>query len=199
MNSCQCLGRVRRPAFSSRLYSGVAGKGVSRPKIGRPGGQVRTCSRVRSAAPTVSLSMPKINDVMAYTLRCASRSSTAAYSPGLLNPLFTSFRLAGSMDSMPIKIHLPPEAAIRSTSSSSRNKLAQQRLRTLDVDGEIIVDEENRHLALLAAGAGLQQQQFVHHALIGAETNRVAKKSCHGAELAAVRAASPGLNWNNAK
>src|ERR1700719_2396823 len=87
INSCQGLGRVSLPTFSRRLYNGVAGKGDSRPKIGRPGGQVRTCSRVRSAAPTVSLSMPKINDVIAYTLRCASRSNTAAYSPGLLNAL----------------------------------------------------------------------------------------------------------------
>src|ERR1039458_9519975 len=109
MNSCQCLGLVRRPAFSRRLYNGVAGKGVRRPKIGKPGGQVRTCSRVRSATPTVSLSMPKINDVIAYTLRCARRSRTAVYSPGLLKPLFTSFRLAGSIDSMPIKIHLRSE------------------------------------------------------------------------------------------
>ena len=49
---------------------------------------------------------------------------TAAYSSGLLKPLFTLARLAGSMDSMPMKIHRPPEAAIRSRSSSSRNRLA---------------------------------------------------------------------------
>jgi len=42
----------------------------------------------------------------------------------LVKPFFTSARLAGSMDSMPMKIHLPPEAAIRSTSSSSRSRLA---------------------------------------------------------------------------
>jgi len=50
--------------------------------------------------------MPKINEVMAKTLRRASRSSTTAYSPGLLKPFFTSARLAGSMDSIPMKIHL---------------------------------------------------------------------------------------------
>ena len=65
INSCQCLTRVSRPAASSRLYSGVAGNGVSSPKMGRPGGQVRTCDSVRSATPVVSLSMPKMNDVMA--------------------------------------------------------------------------------------------------------------------------------------
>jgi len=45
--SSQCLGRVSRPAASSLLYKGVAGNGVSRPKIGKPGGQVRTCCKVR--------------------------------------------------------------------------------------------------------------------------------------------------------
>ncbi len=85
---------------------------------------MRTCWRVRSAAPTVSLSMPKMNDVMAKTLRWARRSRTAAYSPGLLKPFFTSARLMGSTDSIPIKTHLPPEAAIRSTSSSSRSRFA---------------------------------------------------------------------------
>ena len=65
INSCQCFGRVSRPATSSRLYSGVAGKGVSSPKMGSPGGHVRTCDRVRSATPVVSLSMPKMKDVIA--------------------------------------------------------------------------------------------------------------------------------------
>src|SRR5258707_918889 len=65
-----------------------------------------------------------MNEVIAKTLRCASLSSTAAYSPGLLKPLFTLARFVGSMDSMPIKIQVPPAAAIRSTSSSSRRRLA---------------------------------------------------------------------------
>src|SRR6266404_2827815 len=82
---------------------------------------------------------------------------------------------------------------------ASHNDVSQQRLRTFDVDGEIIVDEENRHLALFTAGAVLQQQQFIHHALIGAKANGVSEESGHRAELAAVRAASPGFNWNNAK
>src|SRR6266404_6202586 len=124
MNSCQCFGPVSRPAASSLLYRGVAGSGVIKPKIGSPGGQERISLRVRSATPGVSLSMPKITEVMAKTLRRASRSSTTAYSPGLLKPFFTSARLAGSMDSIPMKIHLPPAAAIRSTSSSSRSRLA---------------------------------------------------------------------------
>ena len=73
INSCQCFGRVNRPATSNLLYSGVAGNGVSNPKIGNPGGQVRISCKVRSATPTVSLSMPKINEVIANTLRSASR------------------------------------------------------------------------------------------------------------------------------
>ncbi len=56
--------------------------------------------------------------------RLARRSKTAAYSNGLLKLLLTSARLTGSIDSMPMKIHLPPEASIRSTSSSSRSRLA---------------------------------------------------------------------------
>ena len=40
-NSCQCFGRVSRPSLCSLLYSGVAGKGVSNPKTGKPG---PTCS-----------------------------------------------------------------------------------------------------------------------------------------------------------
>src|ERR1035438_1497541 len=81
----------------------------------------------------------------------------------------------------------------------SRNDVAQQGLRPLDVDGKIIVDEENRHLPLLGAGACLQQQQFVHHAFIGAEANRVAEKSGDGTELATVWATSPGFDGDNTK
>src|ERR1022692_2576602 len=56
--------------------------------------------------------------------RRVCRSAGAAYSPGLLKLLLTLARFAGSSDSMPMKIHLHPESAIRSTSSSSRNRLA---------------------------------------------------------------------------
>src|SRR2546427_2041100 len=120
------------------------------------------------------------------------------------------------MDSMPMKTHLPPEAAIRSTSSSSRNRLAliwatqwtwvfgcddvaQQRLGAFQINGEIVVDEKNCHLAFFAAGAGLQQKQFIHHTLVGAEADGVAEESSDGAELAAVGTASSGLDGNNTK
>src|SRR5207249_1440159 len=86
MKSCQCFGRVSRPAASSFLYRGVGGRGVIKPKIGSPGGQLRISFSVRSATPGVSLSMPKIQEVMAKPLRWASRLSTTAYSPGLLKP-----------------------------------------------------------------------------------------------------------------
>ena len=56
---------MSRPEASSRLYKGVAGNGVSSPKTGRPGGHVRTCCKVRSATPAVSLSMPMMNEVIA--------------------------------------------------------------------------------------------------------------------------------------
>ena len=65
-----------------------------------------------------------------------------------------------------MKIQMPPEAAIRSTNSSSRSRFAlicatqihlgirgndgaQQRLRAFDVDGEIVVDEKDGDLAAL--------------------------------------------------
>src|SRR5256884_1222828 len=141
MNSCQCFGRVSRPAASSFLYSGVAGRGVIKPKIGSPGGQLRIPYRVRSATQGVSLSMPKIKEVMAKTLRWASRSSTTAYSPGLLKPFFTSARLAGSMDSIPMKIHLPPAAAIRSTRSEEHTSELQSRLHLVC---RLLLEKKNR-------------------------------------------------------
>ena len=54
----------------------------------------------------------------------ARRFSTVAYSAGLLKLLFMSLRFAVSIDSMPMNTHLPSDAAIKSTSSSSRNRLA---------------------------------------------------------------------------
>src|ERR1700691_625725 len=79
------------------------------------------------------------------------------------------------------------------------NDVTQQRLCAFNVDGEIVVNEEHCDLALFFAGASLQQQQFIHHTLVGAEANRISKKSCDGAELAAVWAASPGFTGDNAK
>lgn len=65
-----------------------------------------------------------------------------------------------------MKIHLPPAAAIRSTSSSSwrvgadlrspihlrvgGDDVAQQRFGALDVDREIVVNEKHSRLAVLA-------------------------------------------------
>src|ERR1700733_15270539 len=77
--------------------------------------------------------------------------------------------------------------------------VAEQRLGSLDVDGEIIVDEKNRHLAFFGAGASLQQEQFVDYALVGAKANRIAEETGDGAELATVGAAASGFDRNNAK
>ncbi len=59
-----------------------------------------------------------------------------------------------------------------------RDDVAQQRLGPLHIDGEIVVDEEHRHLSLLATGALLQGKQFV---------------------LTPIRTPSPRLHGNNAK
>src|ERR1700686_2126698 len=77
--------------------------------------------------------------------------------------------------------------------------VAQQRLRALDIDGEVVIDEEDRDLPLLSVGARLQQKQLIHYALIGSEANRVAEESGDGAKLAAVRAASSRFDGHDAK
>ena len=117
---------------------------------------------------------------------------------------------------MPMKIHLPPDSAIRSTSSSSRSRLAlicptqaslraggddvaQQRLGALHVDGEVVVDEEDGDLPVWLRRARFQQQQLVHDALVGAEADGVAEETGDGAELAAIGAAAAGLDGNDVK
>src|SRR5262249_31330325 len=49
--------------------------------------------------------------------------------------------------------------------------VAQQRLRALDVDGEVIVDEKYGDLAAFAVSARFQSQQFIDNALVGAKPN----------------------------
>src|SRR5207253_4543314 len=77
------------------------------------------------------------------------------------------------------------------------NDIAKQRFGAFDVDGEIVIDEEDGHLAFFAAGALLQPEQFTNHALISTEANRVSEKSGHRAELAPVGTTSSGLDGND--
>src|SRR5207248_8117611 len=103
------------------------------------------------------------------------------------------------MDSMPMKTHLPPEAAIRSTSSSSRNRLAliwatqwtwalaammsrSNDLVRFRLMAKLSSMKKNCHLAFLAPGAGLQQKQFFHHTPVGPEAVGAAEKSVDGAK-----------------
>ena len=79
------------------------------------------------------------------------------------------------------------------------NDIAKQRFGAFDVDGEIVIDEEDGHLAFFAAGALLQPEQFTNHALISTEANRVSEKSGHRAELAPVGTTSSGLDGNDVK
>ena len=98
----------------------------------------------------------------------ASLSSTAAYSPGLLNPLFTSARFVGvdglHADEYPFASRSRDEIneffVAQQISADLRDPIhlrtgsddvAQQRFRALDIDGEIIVDEEDRNLTAFAA------------------------------------------------
>src|SRR5712691_5316498 len=75
----------------------------------------------------------------------------------------------------------------------------QQRLRALDIDGEVIVDEKDGNLTALAPGARFQTQKFINNALVCVKPNRVSEKAGHGAELAPVRTTAPRLDRNNTK
>ena len=77
--------------------------------------------------------------------------------------------------------------------------VAQERLGAFDVDGEIVVDEEDGDLAALALRALFQFQQFVHDAFVGAKADGIAEKSGHGAEFASVRTAAAGFDRDKAK
>src|SRR5712692_1743336 len=46
------------------------------------------------------------------------------------------------------------------------DNIPQQRLRAFDVDGEIVIDEEDRYLATLVTAPGFQSQQFVDDTLV---------------------------------
>ncbi len=81
----------------------------------------------------------------------------------------------------------------------SGNDVAKQRFSTLHVDGKIVVNEEHGHLSFFFAGARLQQQEFIDHALVAAKSDGVSEESRDGAELAPVRTSSSGLDRNNAK
>jgi len=69
----------------------------------------------------------------------------------------------------------------------------------LDVDGEIIVDEEDGDLAAFAFRARFQEEQFIHHAFVGTKADGVAKETGDGAEFAAIRAAAARLHGNDAE
>ena len=77
--------------------------------------------------------------------------------------------------------------------------VAEQRLGALDVDGKIVVNEKYGDLTALAAHARFQKQQFVDDTFVGAKADGVAEKTGYGAKLAAIGAAAPGLDGNNAK
>jgi len=63
------------------------------------------------ATPSVSLSMPKMKEVMAKYVALGDPIEHHGIFTRLLEAaFFTSARLAGSMDSIPMKIHLPPAA-----------------------------------------------------------------------------------------
>src|SRR6185295_10847927 len=62
--------------------------------------------------------------------------------------------------------------------------IPQQRLRSFDVDREVVIDEEDRYLPALAAAPGFQAKQFLNDALVRAKPYRVTEETGHRAELA---------------
>src|ERR1700756_3655707 len=103
---------------------------------------------------------------------------------------------------MPIKIPLPPEAAIKSTSSSSRSRLALicATQKTWAFAAMMSRSSDLVRFTLMAKlssmkktaiwppslrATGFEQEQFVDDAFIRAEPNRVAEESGDRAELAA--------------
>src|ERR1700730_12592571 len=77
--------------------------------------------------------------------------------------------------------------------------VAQERFGALDVDGEIVVDEEDGDLAALAPGAGFEEQEFVDHTFVGAKADAVTEETGDGAKFTAIRAAAAGLDRNDAE
>src|SRR4029077_7316139 len=65
--------------------------------------------------------------------------------------------------------------------------------------GEIVVDEEDGDLAAFGFGAGLQEQEFIDHALVRPEADGIAKESGDRAEFAAIGAAAAGFDGDNAE
>ena len=77
--------------------------------------------------------------------------------------------------------------------------VSQERLRAFDIDREIVVNEEDGNLAALFARSCFESQEFVNHAFIGAEANRIAEESGDSAKLAAVGTTAPGLERHDMK
>src|SRR5205814_4489109 len=76
---------------------------------------------------------------------------------------------------------------------------SEQRFRAFDIDGEIVVDEEDGDQTAFFFGAGLQKEEFVDDAFVGAEADGVAEETGDGAKFATVWAAAAGLHGNDAE
>ena len=183
MNSCQCFGRVRRPANSRRLYNGVAGNGVSKPKMGRPGGQVWTSFKVLSATPVVSLSIPKIKEVMAVDVADGQPLEHGSILARLVEAFVDAGEIrrvdgfhtdedpltAGSgnqVDELLIAKEVGADLRHPMDLGTGRDDVSQQRFGAFGIDGEIVVDKKDGDLASFTFCARFQQQEFVDNALI---------------------------------
>src|SRR4030095_7471053 len=80
---------------------------------------------------------------------------------------------------------------------SFRDHGAQKRLRSLDVDGEIVINEEYPDRSVLRACPVFHTAQFSNHAVVRSKANRIPEKPRDRAEIAAVRTASSGFDRKN--
>ena len=77
------------------------------------------------------------------------------------------------------------------------DNVPQQQFRPLAVDGEVVVNEEDRDLALLSFLQTLEQQEFSDDAVVRPKADGISEKSGHRTKFASVRAATPRLNRNH--
>src|SRR5207302_10807527 len=82
---------------------------------------------------------------------------------------------------------------------SGGDDIAQERFGALDIDGEIVVDEENRNLAAFFSSAGFEQQKFVDNGFVRAKADGVTEESGDRAEFATVGTTSSRLDRNDAE
>ena len=216
MNSCQCLGRVKRPAAVETLEERSAGQGSEQAEnrqAGRPGADL--FERAFGGADGVVIhAEDEGSDGIDVALRQALEHGGIFFR--LVEALVDVFQVGGidrlhadedplaagggnEVDEFLIAEEVGADLSDPIDLRAGGDDIAQQRFGALEIDGEIVVDEKDGDLAAFFSGARLEQQEFVDDAFVGAEADGVAEESGDGAELAAVGATASGLDGNDAE